>query len=112
MVNRSVSLNTQSRPFYSFDHSNHQGLPYNQSDNKLDYSSVVEIFFLVFVIIMSFFLVIASIIFWINPAVLKNSNLVSTIIVVLGVLACLLLWIFILQYVIRLCLSNYSPFNF
>ncbi|CAF0949046.1 unnamed protein product [Brachionus calyciflorus] len=70
------------------------------------YGTVPETFFLILTLVLSLVLIVASLIFWINPTLSSDSSMVAIIIVCCELGACFFLWILILQYSIRLGLNN------
>jgi len=68
--------------------------------------SLVETFFMVLAVLLTIFCLIVGLIFWINPQFAGSLSLAPVIIITVPLFGCVILWILVLQYAIRLCLLN------
>lgn len=69
--------------------------------------SLMETFFMALAIVISIFCLVVGVIFWINPTIGNGSGTyASTIVVTLITGGCIILWILIIQYCIRLCIGD------
>ena len=69
----------------------------------------METFFMALAIVLCVFSLIVGVVFWVNPTSGGIDTIVSPIIVVSSMVGgCVILWILIIQYAVRLCMGKYK----
>ncbi len=67
----------------------------------------METFFMALAIVLCVFCLIVGVVFWVNPTSVGLEAIVSPIVVVSSMVGgCVILWILVIQYSVRLCMGK------